>query len=313
MDGTKYTYGGGLVRSLESRMLRADQISRMVDAPDFETAFSILNESGYARLLDKLSSPFDYEHLLHMELKNVKKLTNWAAPDSEILRSIWLKYDFQKIKQTLKANFSDLSAVTADLFERFRPFRHQIELAIKRFNEKKDPQVIDLVLDKAYLTHQKKVADSAGVPLFTKYVKAKIDTANIKMLLRAKEASLPKESITEVVPGGAIDEKRILDYFDISLEEIVQRLRYTDYAQALSEGIRQYSKTRSFHILERLLTGHALKIIKEAKHITFGIEPMLGFVLAKENEIKTLRMIFVSKISGVNPEILSERIPLYYV
>jgi vacuolar-type H+-ATPase subunit C/Vma6 len=240
-------------------MLSAERITRMVDAPDFESAFSVLNESGYVRLLDRLSSPFNYEELLKMELAELRKLTDWAAPDSEVLRAIWLKYDLQKLEGGEKKYFEIL----------------------------------------------RKTAERAGVPLFGEYVKSKIDTANIKILFRARDAGMSREDVKNaVIPGGAIDESRFVEYFGLSPEEIAQKLRYTDYSEALSG---------SPHVLERLLSGHSLRIIKEAKHVTFGIEPVLGFVLAKEHEIKILRMIFTSKLSGIAPEVLRERIALYYV
>jgi len=318
LDGTKYTYGGGLVRSLESRMLTAERVVRMVNADSFESAFAVLNESGYVRLLDKLSSPFNYEELLMLELKSVRNMTRRTAPESEIISSLWSKYDYHNLKVLLKSRLLksngwkdkviDLGNVPAEELVRSvirnedRPpaqFREHIARA------EKEPEAVDSILELAHLEALRAAAGKAGVPMFSAYVRSAIDSANIRLLFRAKAAG---RSAPAFAAGGAIDRGRFSDYFRLTPEEVFQRLKYTDYSRAVSS----YSETRSLQALDRALSEHAMNVIREARHVTFGVEPLLGFVLAKEHETKTLRMIFAGKAAGIDPELLRERIGLYY-
>jgi len=309
VSNTEFTYGAGLVRSLEAKMLTAEKILRMVDADTYESAFSVLNESGYARLLDKLENSFNFEELLQKEYDELKTLTNWVAPDSEIIKAIWLKHDFNNFKTIIKNKTGGVEEEKESGIP--KQFRSIAEKILKQGEE--DLQIIDLAWDKSYLLLLKKTADQAKVPLFTKYVSSKIDISNLKILIRTKEANLDRKYLSQMCQGGTIDEKKLAGYLTFSFEEISQKLKYTDYANEIREGINYYTKTKSFHSLERLFSGHLLKLVKDAKHITFGIEPILGFILAKEHEIKILRMIFTSKIKGISSQDIKERIALYYV
>jgi V/A-type H+-transporting ATPase subunit C len=40
--------------------------------------------------------------------------------------------------------------------------------------------------------------------------------------------------------------------------------------------------------------------LKAAKMVVFGIEPLVGYILAKEHEVKLIRLILIGKLKGVN-------------
>lgn len=54
--------------------------------------------------------------------------------------------------------------------------------------------------------------------------------------------------------------------------------------------------------------------LKKAKLISFGPEPIIAYIFAKENEIKAVRIILTGKKNGVDPDIIKERLrERYYV
>jgi V/A-type H+-transporting ATPase subunit C len=53
--------------------------------------------------------------------------------------------------------------------------------------------------------------------------------------------------------------------------------------------------------------------VKNAKYIPFGIEPLAGYLIAKDNEIKIARIIMAGKLAGISPELIRERLRETYV
>ncbi len=52
---------------------------------------------------------------------------------------------------------------------------------------------------------------------------------------------------------------------------------------------------------------------KEAKRVNFGPEPIIAYIIAKETEIKIIRIIMVGKINKVATEVIRERLRELYV
>ena len=99
----------------------------------------------------------------------------------------------------------------------------------------------------------------------------------------------------------------------IELEAYQNKYRYTDYYKAVSAGLEHYKKSGSLFVLEREIDNHLMGILKKAKFMAFGIEPLIGFLYAKEIEIKILRLILTCKQMKVKTEEIKERLRLPYV
>jgi V/A-type H+-transporting ATPase subunit C len=88
---------------------------------------------------------------------------------------------------------------------------------------------------------------------------------------------------------------------------------YSLYAAVVEEGIQTYQKTDSLTRFEKLADDFLLNNIKQAKYLTFGPEPLAGYLLAKENELKLIRIIMVGKINRLPTEEIKERLRDVYV
>ena len=53
--------------------------------------------------------------------------------------------------------------------------------------------------------------------------------------------------------------------------------------------------------------------VKSAKYFPYGIEALAGYLIAKDNEIKTARIILAGKTAGISPELIKERLRETYV
>ena len=52
---------------------------------------------------------------------------------------------------------------------------------------------------------------------------------------------------------------------------------------------------------------------KTSKYINIGPEPIFSYIVAKEAEIKTLRIILVAKLNNLSPDVIRERVRELYV
>lgn len=90
------------------------------------------------------------------------------------------------------------------------------------------------------------------------------------------------------------------------------RYRYTDYYRAINTGMEHYKKTGSLSALEREMDNHLMNVVKMAKYKAFGLEPLIGYAIGKEIEIKIVRLILTAKRMHVKTEDIKERLRLPY-
>ena len=147
-----------------------------------------------------------------------------------------------------------------------------------------------------------------------KYVKVTIDSTNIKTLLRVKKQKKDKDFLEEVIiEGGEIDKDTLISMLHDAPENISNKLAFTDYGEMIKLGIEDFTKSGSVNELERLVDNYIMNMMKEAKYIPFGVEPLLAYIYAKETEIKIVRIIMVGKLNNISGEVIRERLRDIYV
>ena len=67
-------------------------------------------------------------------------------------------------------------------------------------------------------------------------------------------------------------------------------------------------ETGSFTALEKLCDDALIQYAKQAKYISFGLEPLIAYAVAKQMEIKSARIILAGKKAGINEGLLRERV-----
>ena len=325
----EHFYGVGRVRALEARMLTPAQISRMVAAADFESAFRVLSETPYAENLPKLKPAFDFEDLCDLELLSLKNLMDHLAPENETLKALFRRYDYLNLKILMRSYFSQFEGtelyskagtISFDNLRLYvfegtdeiddREITETINTAKSLYEQNKDPQSLDLFLDKHYYSYLKQICQSSPSPLIKDMVDHQIDLTNIKTLLRTQEL---KELQAALLEPGFIDQDILLDLSDKTPQEIISRLSFTIYFPEIAEGIEFFAKNKSFYLMEKLMDDFILNRFRKAKYLSSGIEPLVGFYLAKESEIKTLRLILISKKNYIGTEQIRERLRVSYV
>jgi len=80
----------------------------------------------------------------------------------------------------------------------------------------------------------------------------------------------------------------------------------------LGEAIQKMAKENSFLYLEKAINDFLTQILKEAKYINFGSEPILAYYFAKANEINLIRMIILAKLNNLARDLVEQRLNAVY-
>ena len=330
---TQFAYAVGKIRALEKRLLDRSRMERMIDARSPEEALKVLLEAGYESGSDDYLDIHEYEVLLKNEQLKLYKLLKSIAPESEAFDIFQFQNDYHNIKVLLKAEFLeenndyllvDTGTIPAaelkdmigerDLAGMPDIMRTAVEECIDVFNRTKDPQAIDIILDRASFKQMQEYAANSGYKFVSGLVQLITDLTNIKIFLRARSTGIRQDTLQKILlPGGSIDSRVFIENLNDTLEAFIKFLKSKPYRSICEEGIENFNNTGSLSKMERLVDDYIMSYIRKAKYVALGIEPLIAYLWAKENEIKNARIIMVGKINNISGEVIRERLRETYV
>ena len=198
-------------------------------------------------------------------------------------------------------------------------FEFLIKKTFSEYGKYKNPEIIDFILDKErYIMIFNKIREVEIIEteeLFLKrFIKINIDLNNIISCIRAKIRGERKSFAKEfIIPEGDFKIENIVDIYDSPLSSWFEKLAHTDYQDIVELGVNYFQKNNSLMELEKLRDNFILNFSKIGKYVTFGVEPLVGFITAKENDIKNIRIILSGKLNKLSPEQIKERVRDTYV
>ncbi|AYE35079.1 V-type ATP synthase subunit C [Clostridium septicum] len=333
MDVMQFTQALSRIWVLETRLLDKSKIERMIDADSADEALKVLGETEYSNVMTNIKRATDYEEILTAELKRIYDLVKELCPVKDVVKLMSIKYDYHNLKVILKGKFlgKDLSHMLIHLgdldlhevkrkidSENYKELEAKLEKAVVEaandFESTKDPQKIDIIIDRYMFKEMVELKNELDYEFIDKFVKAIIDSTNVRTLLRIKKQNKNREFALEVlVPGGSIDPSTLVALINESPENIISKLNSTIYSEMIKEGIEAYINTDSVNLLEKLSDNYIMALMKDSKLVTFGPERILSYIYAKETEIKIIRIIMVGKLNNIAEEVIKERLRDIYV
>jgi V/A-type H+-transporting ATPase subunit C len=246
------------------------------------------------------------EYIKRKDIDDIKtilrgKFTN--ANEKLILNSITaagtLSYDFlisllkkESIEEILKDNgIVDFSLLKASL---------------KNFNEKRDLIGIENIFDKYYYNHLiqfSKILPKEGA-LFRNFLLKEVEILNLLTIFRLKKANLAQEIIKDfiILSGDKLKDSKILSLANVNeLEQLSKVLEKTEYRNLIAKGIDEFKKSGSLITLETELYKYLLKqsILFMHQH-PLSIDVILGYMFAKDIEVRNLNIIVKGKQLGLS-------------
>ena len=328
MDRENFIQSSVRIRHAEKKLLTKQQLQRLADAKNLEDAIKLLNETSYSSELSKLDRPENYEQVLSEVLNKTYKEAMEISPEKSLVEILSCKYDYHNLKVLVKENIlkekfdSMYCMLDGNEIEAFR------ELALKNdeglskdfkecldfFETTKDPQDIDIFIDKKYFEKVLSLAEEFKLEMITEYFKAMIDFINLRTFIRCRKQNQVKETLEKVlIKGGDIETDKILDMFYEDIEILPIKLKAYTIGRVLSKIVEEYKNTNSLNSFEKSMDDYLVEIVRKAKSIHYGAEVIFSFLFAKELEIKNLRLILVGKVNGLSADFIKERLREVYV
>ena len=328
-----YLFGSANIRTLEHAIIGRERIERLLNTKNTDEAWGLLSDWGVQIVRNQESGkPMREETLLGI-LKGAYNRLGELAPNSEALR-LWLyPYDCNNLKAAQKAfirgidpssmlfDFGTLAA--SDIVKMVETGNYEglptnlqesAQSAMDEYAKTKNPQVIDLILDKACWRDMLAAANASGEALIIRLVQTKIDLLNVMIalrILRMKSGEVGKVLFADAfLEGGKVTFDSLMDSLSWGENALLESLRSSDYAR-FAENFAKSDGALS--TAEKLADDYWMSLILENKFVPDGLEVMIAFLAAHEYEIKNLRIVLAGKEAGIPTATIRERIRDSYV
>ena len=322
MVSQDFTYAVSRIRMKETKLLTRKDIDRLIAQQDYPSVITALAEFGYNCEKTKNSSD-----ILTEELEKLWFLMAELVEDMSVFDVFRIQNDYHNLKVSVKAVYSDktvssmlISGGTIEgeiIYQCVKNRDYKVlpeilaQTAQKALNiilKTGDGQLCDTVIDKASLDALADIRGNSLYEVLKDYAELYIASANIKIAVRGSKLNKDLEFFRQALAECLTLNKELLAKSAAKgFDEVCAYLSKTKYKDALD-----YMKT-SVASFEKWCDDLLIKDMKKQKSDPFTIGPLVAYIIAKQNEIKAIRLILIAKLNRLDDSKINERIREMYV
>lgn len=318
----EYTYGVARIRALESNLFSDDTILSLLQCSDYEECLNFLRDKGWGN--GNIEQPF--EEMLQQEKAKTRQIVEELAGEDREIEILTIGDEFHNLKAAIKqvctssaiesvfydgckldtvflkecikqGNYSDLPQYMADAA------KEATEMLLKTGSG----QLCDIIIDRATLEVIRELGRKSQNSLIKKYADTLITVADIKIAVRCGATKKDSEFVRKcVVPCEGISITDLTASVDGGLEGVCTYLEGTGYAEAV-KALKQ-----SMSVFECWCDNKIVADIQPEKYNAFSIGPIVAYAIARDMEIKTVKIILSGKKNGFDDEFIKERVRVMY-
>ncbi len=312
-----YAYAVARIRALEINLITNADIDRLMACGDTESSLRLLSEKGW--------DTENYELMFSKEREKTWKTVNELI-DVSLLSVFSFEKDFHNLKAAIKSLITNdipdgifyldasfdkdtlLSAVTEKAFEKLPKYMQSpAQEAYETLMHTSDGQLCDMILDKATLLAIKEAAENSKEEILKDYAKSYIETANIKIAVRCAKTNKSEEfTFNALAPCDSINIRDLSRAAAGGAEELAEYLSESGFSKAVEK------LKKSVNAFECWCDNNIIDAILPQKYNPFSAGPVIAYYLARENEIKTVKIILTCKQNGFSDESIRERVRKMY-
>lgn len=299
--------------ALETGLLGADRLSRMIDCASPDDAVRILQETGFG---DGLSvSASESELLVEAEENKLGAFIRETSPEVKLTRFLLAKYDFRNAEAVMRAkhlrvDYRPMAAaegvyslafleekIFADDYGAFgAPLKKALAAADELFvGGGATGRKINALFTRAMYAEMSALA--GGNRVLAGIVSVRADAANIGVALRTRNFALAQEMTVE---GGllGVDALRILA--EESAELIREKMRFSPRRELVDAALEDFSAGRPLTLLERAADSAALTVLETEKYSDEGYLPFLRYCCKKTAELCNVQIVLACLSNGAD-------------
>ncbi len=331
MDRENFIRASITTRVYEKNLLTSENLKRIIDTDNLEEALSSLNDTKYGELIQKLERAEDYEKILSQMLLDSYKAMIKVSPDENLVHYLEEKYNFHNLKTLVKELIQDedyksiyidigkidLVKIKRNLKEDFlddNKYLSYAKKALDLYEENKDPQDIDLSLDKDFYEKLLEDAKNLDYESLINFTKERIDLTNLKSLLRIKGQDQSVDLLEKaLIDGGNIEKNLFRDSLNAEKSSYTNLFFKEKIYPKVKEALEENDLYKAMQKIEKIIDNHLMDFAKESKKVSYGPEVIMGYLISREMEIKNLRIILTAKLNSLSREFMEERLRDLYV
>lgn len=333
MKDIQYNIVNTRIRTFEDQLLKSDVYERMLTAESGEEVFNLLQDTPYGDFMNEETSVYEFEAVLNAEQKRMYETLYAISPNRLVIDLSTLRYDYQNLKVLVKEKYTkeDLSSLLlpfgstplselTDLVEnRSNPNVHEqmnacIQEVFQYIEDYHEHHAIDIIFDNHYWQHMCAISKEESRGDISEIVKRNIDIFNISTILRSHFMGRHLGFISAVLAeGGRLPVDNLIDSIGQSLDDFVEYLKGTPYKKLIEISYEEFINEKTLNSFDIRKDNFMMGKLKERKIVPFGPTAIIGYIYAKEIEIKNLRILLVGKINHLPEKTLRSRVRDIYV
>ena len=323
MSDMDYTYAVARIRALEVSLFSAAMIEQLIACQSEAACLQLLSEKGWG----DSDTPLNAEAMLTRETEKIWEVIKEMHIDMSIFDVLSYPNLFHNLKAAVKEVCSSESH-PGIFFEDCAISREEMLNIVREKNFSKlpsymagaaqeaydtllhtrDGQLCDVIIDKATLEAIYAAGKKAQDAILRDYAEDTVAIADIKIAVRSQKTAKTIEFMKRaMVECDSLSVDLLSKAALSSMEAICEYLSGTAYA----EGAKALAESSS--AFERWCDNRIIHTIQPQKYNAFSVGPLVAYVLARENEIKTVRIILCGKANGLSEEFIRERVREMYV
>ncbi|MGB8452633.1 MAG: V-type ATPase subunit [Anaerocolumna sp.] len=322
MADNQYIYAVARIRSLELSLLDKTFFDQLIACKSYGDCRRLLSDKGWGRTGDETT-----EQLLITEREKTWDTIRELVDDLSVFDTFLYGNDFHNLKAAIKQVYMNqevpgifmsrgtmkpeliLKAVQEHDFSLLPVFMRSCgEEAYQVQFHTGDSGLCDIIIDKAALEAIYQKGKASGNDLLSEYAELKVVAADIKIALRSYRLGKRREFLERAIAGcKSLDMDKLIDSAlegEGTICNYLENTPYSDAVQALKESPSAF---------ERWCDNLIIRHIRPQKYNSFTLSPLAAYILARENEIKSVRILLSGKSNDFQEESIKERLREMYV
>ncbi len=325
MKDTAYAFSVAKIRAIENALMTSADMEQLISAKHTDDCMRMLTDRGYGN--GEMQTRVSFNTLFRQEREKLWRNIKEIAPNPEIFDIFLYKNDYHNLKVILKGltkgeKYENMLmspfTINPELIEKAvtdgnfsilpTDFAKTAEKAYIQLTRENNSQGASVTADKASVEALCRGAEKTDNEFFKEIANLTADCINMKTALRCamigKDMNFAGNALAE---AGSFDIKALAVAAGTDVASVKEFAMGTFLAEAVSDAEKDFSA------FEKECDDIIMRHIMKAKYKSFGPEPILAYIYAKETELKALHIIMTGKTNKTDDEAIRGRLKLLYV